>query len=67
MYGVLRAFENSRAMPAVLEVKFHTSLKFRLDLSVNVVGDLSPHLDTTDFDDCRFHIFNPLVKEITTA
>jgi hypothetical protein len=54
-------------MAAILEVKLHTSLELRLDLSIKVAGDLSPYLNTTNLDDCGFHRCNPLVKEITTA
>jgi hypothetical protein len=54
-------------MTAVLKVKLQSSLEFRLDVTVNVVGDLAPYFHTADFYNCGFHGFESLVTKVTTV
>jgi hypothetical protein len=42
-------------MTAVLEVKLQPSLEFRIDVTVNVVGDLAPYFHAADFYNRYFH------------
>jgi hypothetical protein len=53
--------EHCSAVFASLEVQLQSRLELWLDISVDIVGDLSPNFHTTDFYNCLFHGYIPRV------
>jgi hypothetical protein len=48
--NVPSAIQNSGAVGACLQVRGHAFTQARIDLTIDVVGDLSPHVNATDLN-----------------
>src|SRR5713226_7006418 len=48
-HDVLRPVQDCRTVGANLEMRFHAGAHFRVDLPIQIIGDLSPDLEAADF------------------
>jgi hypothetical protein len=50
---IFRAVKDCRTVGTRFEMRFHTGTQTRIEITIDVIGDLSPDVNATDLNDCH--------------